>query len=133
MRLAAAAWVAYGDGRREEALKTARSGADLEDKTGKHAVTPGMPIPARELLGDMLLDMGRPADALVAYEASLREAPNRFNGLVGAARAAAAAGDPARARAHYGALVAQCTPDSGRPELAEARKFLAGPPTAGGD
>ncbi len=133
MRLAAAAWVAYGDGRREEALKTARSGADLEDKTGKHAVTPGMPIPARELLGDMLLDMGRPADALVAYEASLREAPNRFNGLVGAARAAAAAGDPARARAHYGALVAQCTPDSGRPELAEARKFLAGPPTAGGN
>ncbi len=133
MRLAAAAWVAYGDGRPEEALKTARSGADLEDKTGKHAVTPGMPIPARELLGDMLLDMRRPADALVAYEASLREAPNRFNGLVGAARAAAAAGDPARARAHYGALVAQCTPDSGRPELAEARKFLAGRPTAGGD
>ena len=56
--------------------------------TGKHPVTPGPPLPARELLGDMLLEIGRPAEALAAYEASLREAPNRFNSLYGAARAA---------------------------------------------
>ena len=133
MRLAAEAWVAYRDGRKEEALKTARSAADLEDRTGKHSVTPGVPIPARELLGDLLLDMGRPAEALTEYGASLRDAPNRFNGLVGAARAAKGSGDAARARAQYGALVAQCVAGSERPELAEARAFLAGAPAAGGD
>jgi tetratricopeptide (TPR) repeat protein len=133
MRLAAAAWVAYGDGRREEAVKTARAAADLEDRTGKHAVTPGIPIPARELLGDMLLDMRRPAEALVEYDTSLREAPNRFNGLLGAAQAAERSGNAARARDLYAQLVAQCAAGSPRPELGQARKFLAGPPAAGGD
>jgi tetratricopeptide (TPR) repeat protein len=133
MRLAAAAWVAYGDGRREEAVKTARAAADLEDRTGKHAVTPGVPIPARELLGDMLLDMRRPAEALAEYDASLREAPNRFNGLLGAAQAAERSGNAARARELYARLVAQCAAGSPRPELGQARKFLAGPPAAGGD
>ena len=132
MRLAAAAWLArrgaQGRGAAARARRRRPRGRDRQAPGDARAV-----LPARELLGDLLLETGAPADALAEYEASLREAPNRFNGLAGAARAAAAAGDPARARAHYGALVAQCTPDSGRPELAEARKFLAGPPTAGGD
>jgi tetratricopeptide (TPR) repeat protein len=139
MRLAAAAWVDSGEARQEEALKTARSAADLEDRTGKHSVTPGVPIPARELLGDMLLDMGRPSEALAEYDASLHAAPNRFNGLLGAARAAKGAGNTARARSLYRTLVAQCrtasasAPASERPGLSEARAFLAGAPAAGGD
>lgn len=124
MRLAAAAWIAYAEGRKDEALLLARAAADLEDKTGKHPVSPGAVLPARELLGDMLLAAGRPADALVEYEAALREAPGRFNGLVGAARAAASAEDPGRARQLYQRLLDQCAKDSARPELAEARRAL---------
>ena len=79
-------------------------------------------MPARELLGDMLLEMNRPAEALAAYEVSLRDAPNRFNSLYGAARAAELSQDLARARTLYAALIAQCVADSARPELAHARK-----------
>ena len=105
-------------------MKLARAAAQLEEKTGKHPVTPGAPLPARELLGDMLLEMGQPAEALAAYEASLREAPNRFNSLYGAARAAERSQHTARARELYAALLAQCVADSPRPELAEARSNL---------
>ena len=125
-RLAAAAWLAFAEGRKDDAVKMARAAAQLEEKTGKHPVTPGAPLPARELLGDMLLEMGQPAEALAAYEASLREAPNRFNSLYGAARAAERSQNTDRARALYAALLAQCVADSPRPELAEARKFAAG-------
>jgi tetratricopeptide (TPR) repeat protein len=125
MRLAAAAWLARAEGNASGALELARSAADLEDRVGKHAVTPGALLPARELLGDMLLEMDRPAEALAAYEASLRQAPNRFNGLYGAARAAAAAKDEGRARELYGRLVAQCVASSSRPELVEAKRYLA--------
>jgi len=123
MRLAAAAWVAYGEGRKDDAVKTARSAADLEDKTGKHAVTPGAPLPARELLGDMLLEMGRPEEALAEYQASLNETPNRFNGLSGAARAAALSKKPDLARKYSQELLDQCVASSERPELAEARRL----------
>jgi tetratricopeptide (TPR) repeat protein len=125
MRLAAAAWVAFAEGRKDEALARARSAAELEAKAGKHPVTPGAVLPARELLGDMLLEMGRPAEALAEYEASLREAPGRFNSLYGAARAAEAAGKRERAAQMYGALLAQCVADSPRPELAQARRYVA--------
>ena len=104
----------------------ARAAADLEDKTGKHPVTPGAVLPARELLGDMLLESGRPAEALVEYEASLREAPGRFNSLYGGARAAELAKKPERAHELYARLVGQCVPGSQRSELAEARRFLEG-------
>jgi tetratricopeptide (TPR) repeat protein len=122
MRLAAAAWLAYGEDRRDEALRLARSAADLEEKTGKHAVTPGVPLPARELLGDLLLEMGKPAEALAEYQASLREAPNRFNGLFGAARSAGLAKQPDLARDFYGKLLEQSVAGSTRPELEEARR-----------
>jgi len=128
MRLAAAAWIAWADGSKEsktEALTLARSAAELEEKTGKHPVTPGAVLPARELLADMLLAAGRPADALAEYEASLRAAPGRFNGLQGAGRSAAMAKRPDRAKEHYAKLVAQCVPGASRPELVEARRFLA--------
>jgi hypothetical protein len=125
MRLAAASWIAWASGSRDEAMRLARSAAELEEKTGKHPVTPGAVLPARELLADMLLEANRPSEALAEYEASLRAAPGRFNGLVGAARAAARANEPDRARDLYEKLAAQCVPGSPRPELAEARRLLA--------
>jgi len=124
-RLAATAWVAFAQGKKDEALLLARAAADLEDKTGKHPVTPGPVLPARELLGDMLLEMGRSGNALVEYEASLREAPGRFNSLYGAARAAERSKNARRARELYEALLAQCVTGSPRPELAAARRVLA--------
>jgi tetratricopeptide (TPR) repeat protein len=125
MRRAAEAWLAYGAGLQEDAVRLARSAAELEEKTGKHPVTPGPPLPARELLGDLFFEMGRPAEAFEAYQASLRESPNRFNSLAGAARAADAAKKPELARPLAERLVQQCVPDSNRPELAEARRILA--------
>ena len=125
MRLAAASWLAWGEGRKDEALRLARSAADLDDKVGKHAVTPGPVLPPRELLGDMLLELGKPADALPEYEASLRSAPNRFNSLYGAARAAELSGDKARARQLYSQLVANCGARAIRREVQQARDFLA--------
>ena len=127
MRLAAAAWAAYADGRKDEALTIARSAAELEEKTGKHPVTPGAVLPARELLGDLLLATGRPAQALVEYEASLREAPGRFNSLYGAARAAELSQRPERAKELYGELLKQAVAGSPRPELARARRALEPP------
>src|SRR4029077_15406539 len=104
-RLAAAVWIAYGKGSREEALTLMRSAADMEDKSEKSAVTPGRLVPARELLGGMLLEMKQPAEGLQAFENSEKHDPNRFRGLYGAAKAAALAGDQAKAKAFYGKLV----------------------------
>ncbi len=131
MRLTASAWVAYAEGRKDEALATARAAADLEAKAGKHPVTPGAILPARELLADMLLEMGRPAEALAEYQASLRDAPARFNSLYGAGRAAELSGQRETAARMYAALVAQCVPGSTREELAKAKAFVAGTAAAG--
>ena len=130
-RLAAAAWIEWAEGRRDDAIRDARAGADLEELVGKHPVTPGELLPARELLGDMLLEAGRPAEASTEYEASLRKTPNRFQGLYGAARAAELSKNPARARELYGQLAGQCAAGSARPELAEARRYLERPPGPG--
>ena len=126
-RLAAAAWLAYAEGRKDDALGMARAAAQLERETGKHPVTPGPPLPARELLADMLLELEQPSEALATYEASLLEAPNRFNGLYGAARAAERSKKMERAQVLYSMLIAQCVADSPRPELAEARKHTRAP------
>src|SRR5262249_9568531 len=100
-RRAAAAWLALAEGDREKALELMRAAAELEDSTEKHPVTPGSILPAREMLGDLVLETGQPAKALIEFEASLRNAPNRFNGLSGAARAAAASGDRKKAKTYY--------------------------------
>ena len=97
----ATAWALYAEGKQKEALAAMRAAADHEDQTEKHAVVPGPILPARELLGDMLMELGQPADALVQYEASIAKEPNRFRGLYGAGLAAERAGDLARARAHF--------------------------------
>ena len=123
---AAAAWVARAEGRNDEALKLMRAAADLEDSTEKHPVTPAPVVPARELLGELLLDLNQPAQALVEFEASAAREPNRFNGLFGAARAAELSGNLAKAKTLYARLVAMCDrADGDRPELRHAKAVLA--------
>jgi tetratricopeptide (TPR) repeat protein len=124
----ATAWALYAEGKKEEALGAMRTAADQEDQTEKHVVTPGPIMPARELLGDMLMELGRPAEALPQYEASIAKDPNRFRGLYGAGLAAERAGDLARARGHYEKLVAISAPSNGaRTELIYAKRVLSQP------
>jgi tetratricopeptide (TPR) repeat protein len=123
----ASAWLAQAEGRNEEALRVMRAAAALDDATDKHPVTPGAILPAREQLGELLLELKQPAAALREFETSLAQAPNRFNGLYGAARAARLAGDQKTARSYYGKLVALSRhADTTRPEIEEAKAFLAG-------
>jgi len=124
-RRAAAAWTARAEGRADEALSLMRSAADLEATTEKHNISPGPIALARELLGDMLLEMREPAKALVEYETALTVAPNRFKSLYGVGRAAELAGDRDKARAAYGKLLLIAAPSDGaRPELAQAKAAL---------
>ena len=123
----ASAWLAHAEGKHEESLRLMRAAAELDDATEKHPVTPGTLLPAREQLGELLLELKQPAAALQEFETSLRSAPNRFNGLYGAARAARLAADQKRAKTYYGKLMALChQADSIRPEIEEAKAFLAG-------
>ena len=126
-RRVAAAWIAAGEGRAEPSLGLMRSAADLDDATEKHPVTPGAVVPAREQLGELLLTLDRPADALVAFEESLRRTPGRLAGVYGAARAARLARNDAKAREHYTQLARLCGNGCSRPELVEARAFVARP------
>ena len=115
---AAAAWVAFAEGRKTEALAELRAAADAEDKTEKAAVTPGPLAPAREQLGDMLLLAKDARGALKEFQATLVKEPNRFRALYGAARAAAAAGSATEARRYYKDLTDMCArADAARPEL----------------
>jgi tetratricopeptide (TPR) repeat protein len=126
-RLAAEAWTTYAADNRSEALELMEAAADLEDGTEKHVAMENRLWPMRELLGELLLAINRPAQALQAFELSFKAAPNRFRGFYGAAQAAERLGDRAQARRYYEKLVTLCShADSDRPELAEARKFLAG-------
>jgi hypothetical protein len=99
-RLAASGWAEHAMHRDSVALARMREAADREDATEKSAVTPGPLAPARELLGDLLLELGRPADALAEYRAELQKEPNRYRALDGAWRAAKASGDQAAATAY---------------------------------
>jgi hypothetical protein len=126
LRREAAAWTAYAEGKNDGAVTLMRSAADLEDSTEKDPVTPGPIVPARELLGDLLLELHQPAPALGEFETSLHASPNRLGGLVGAARAASLSGDQTQASDYYAKLVALCAhADPERAELKEARAFLA--------
>ena len=121
-----AAWLAFAEGKHDESLKLMRAAADLDDATDKHPVTPGSILPAREQLGELLLELKQPTAALVEFETSLRSAPERFNGLYGAARAATLASDQKKARTYYGKLLTVTRQaDTTRPEITEAKAFLA--------
>lgn len=121
-----AAWLTWTDGKHDEAVRQMRHAVDHEDSTDKHPVTPGVILPARELLGEMLLELKQPAEALVAFEATLRTAPNRYNALSGAARAAQLSGNNEKAKRYYAKLLAICDhADEDRRELQDARALLA--------
>jgi tetratricopeptide (TPR) repeat protein len=123
---AASAWLLFAEGNRNGALAMLASAADAEDKTEKATVTPGPLIPARELYGTMLLTSGKAQEALATFKAVLEKEPRRLGAMLGAARAAAAAGNAATARQYYEAALAQADVANGeRPELAEARAYVA--------
>ena len=125
-RRAASAWLAFAEHRKTDAVADMRAAAEAEDRTEKAAVTPGPLAPARELLGEMLLQLGQPADALKEFEATLVKEPNRFRALHGAAQAAKLAGKRDAAEKYYTQLVAMCerADKPGRPELQEARQGM---------
>ena len=125
-RQVATAWLAYAEGKQEEAVQLLRKAADLDDATDKHPVTPGSILPAREQLGELLLEIKQPAAALREFETSFERTPLRFNGLYGAARAAQLTGDQIAARNYYRKLMQLVRgTDSDRPEINEAKVFLA--------
>ncbi len=123
---AVAAWTALAEGRKDEAIATMREAADLESASEKHIVTPGHIVPARELLGFMLLETGQPALALAEFEKSQVTEPNRFHGFAGAARAAELAGNREKAKAHFAKLLEVSAKASAeRPEIKTLRAFLS--------
>jgi tetratricopeptide (TPR) repeat protein len=117
----AEAWLDYAEGKHEEAVRSMREAAKKEEADGVDSLT----MPAREMLGDMLLEMKRPTEALVEYKAALVESPNRFDSLYGAAQAAQLAGNATEAKEYLAKLVKVCSPDADRPELQEARQEVA--------
>jgi hypothetical protein len=117
-RLAVAAWIARAEKRDDEALKLMRAAAQLEDNTDDGPITPGPIVRARELLGELLLELGQPRAALVEFKTALAAAPLRFNGLLGAARAAQKLGNRAQVAVFQRQLDALCNRnDCDRPEL----------------
>jgi hypothetical protein len=122
-RQVAEGWAAFASGRRDDGIVMLRAAAAAEDASDKASVTPGPLAPARELLGEMLLDAGRPADALAEFTSTLAKEPNRYRAVAGAARAATAAGDRAAAAAFRRRLREICRhADTGRPELTTASR-----------
>ncbi len=125
---AAGAWNALGEKNLDESVESMREAADREDRTEKHVAMQNRLSPMRELLGELLLEAKRPAEAALEFEMSLRTAPNRFRSLAGAGQAAEMSGDRARAPIYYQQLVALARDaDSERPALLRAREFLATP------
>src|SRR5579859_1488516 len=120
------AWILSPEGKFDDALKAMREAVEAEEKTEKAPVTPGPLAPARELYGFMLLERGMAKEALAAFEATMAKEPNRFNGYVGAAKAAEMLGDTTKAKANYEKVIAlAASSDSDRPALAAARTFVA--------
>src|SRR5690348_8012973 len=117
----AEAWLDYAQGKNQDAIKAMLAAAKKEEADGVDSLT----MPAREMLGDMLLEMKKPAEALAEYKRALEESPNRFDALYGAAQAAQLAGRTTEAHDYLAKLVKTCAPDADRPELQQARVELA--------
>jgi tetratricopeptide (TPR) repeat protein len=117
------AWIAFAQNNSTDALARMREAADLQDKVGQGEVD----IPAREMLADILLELGRPQDALVEYKQALTLSPNRFNGLFNAGRAAEAAGDAPQAQRYYATLlkVTNKGSQSARPEFDHVKSVVS--------
>lgn len=123
--LATRAWLALAEKRPDEAVALMRRAVEIEATTDKEAVTPGEVLPAGDLLGDLLLELNRPTEALAAYEAVLAASPNRLNTLYGAGFAAERAGDTTKAREHFEQLVRVANEaDPGIPRVEHSRRYL---------
>jgi hypothetical protein len=117
----AEAWLAYAQGDSARAIELLRATADREDVKGLESTT----MPAREMLGDLFMELKKPGDAVKAYAATLAEAPNRFDALLGAAQASQAAGDTHAAQNYYSQLLKIADPAADRPELKDVKTYLA--------
>ena len=127
------AWLALKEGDQGKALELMRRATELESTVDKEAVTPGEVLPAGELLGELLVEVGRYGEAVEAFTAQLSSSPNRFNGLYGAAHAAELAGDRAGATRYYRQLLATAVAaDAGNDRLTHATAFLAEIPAVPG-
>ena len=119
----ALAWIAFAEKREADAVKLMHDAANSEDATDKSAISPGPLAPAREMLGEMLIELKQAQHALVELEAVMKKEPNRFRTYYHAARAASMTGDKAKASQYYKRLVDMCPKgDANRKELAEARR-----------
>lgn len=119
------AWLNFIKGDKENGLVLMQEAVEIEEKTSIHPITPGDVLPAIELLGDMLLALGRPEDALIAYEENLKKHPERFNGVYGAAIAAKQSGNQEKANYYFKQLIELSkNSNSTRPEIEEAKKFM---------
>jgi hypothetical protein len=118
-------WVARAEGRNDEALQALGGAADAEDRTEKHPVTPGPIVPARELLAELLLDLGQHATALREFEKAMEREPGRLRSLFGAATAAERSGDKARARKYFQQIAQMTKGSSEREELRRVSAWLA--------
>jgi hypothetical protein len=126
-QLAVSAWAALAAGKKKNALRQMNSAAAMEDGTEKSAVTPGPLAPARELLGEMLLELNEPTHALEQFAATLKTEPRRFRALYGAAHAAQLIGSRDTSQRYFRELLKVCADADkpGRAELKEARDALA--------
>ena len=119
------AWIELAKRNNDKALVLMKKAVELESQTSKHAVTPGEVVPAAELLGDMLLELNKPHEALIAYETNLKNHPNRFNGIYGAAISAKESGDHEKAAIYFKQLLELTeNSNSNRPEIKEAKDFI---------
>lgn len=119
------AWRALAENRNDEAIQLMRAAAEAEEASDKHPVSPGNVVSSRELLGEMLLELGRPAQAFAEFEHSLKRDPNRFRSIYGAARAAEASGNRQEARDYYARLQSLAADyDTARGELIQTKAFL---------
>jgi len=125
LRLELSGWLAHAARQKDSSIALLREAAELEAATPKHAVTPGPTLPAYELLGDLFMEQKRPAEALAAYKRSMELYPRRFNGMLGAARAAHALGDETQARTFYRELLQLAVGGMRQPALKEAQNFVA--------
>ena len=119
-------WIEYSKGNADKAIEYMKLASNLESETSKAAVTPGEIIPADELLADLYLALNRPEDALKAYKLNLKGHPSRFNGIYGAAKAAQQLNDTKLTAYYFEKLIKLSeNVNSSRPEIAEAKEFLA--------
>jgi hypothetical protein len=127
-RLEVNAWSALAEGQKDLAFTMMKSAAEREDGTDKKAITPGPLAPARELFGEMLVEMNQPAQALEQFEATLKKEPKRFRALYGAAHAAELSGNRETSRKYFAELLKICehADKPGRGELLEANRGVLG-------